>query len=288
MTGIIVERSRFECVFATAIATSLPITVTPTCMTASGITGLTFPGMIDEPGWTAGRFSSRRPGCGPEPSHRRSLAILIMEIATVRMAPLRASRLHERIELLRLLRKAVLEFAERRQHAVIDLQQRGDMDGGGDDVVRRLAHVHVVVRVDQSLLAERMAEDLVRAVRDHLVRVHVGRGPAAGLKDVEGELCVQFPVHDLLARLDRSLADLGVEEAELHVRLGARHLDQAERVDEPPTEPDPADREVLDRTLGLDAPVRVLRDFDLPQEVFLDAEVYHSNAPAWPTEPAGH
>src|SRR2546427_574617 len=35
---------------ATAIATSLPMTVTPTCMTASGITGLTFPGMIEEPG----------------------------------------------------------------------------------------------------------------------------------------------------------------------------------------------------------------------------------------------
>src|SRR5439155_207925 len=80
--------SRFEWVFATAIATSLPITVTPTCMTASGITGLTLPGMIEEPGWTAGRFSSRKPVWGPDPSHRRSYAIFIIEIATVRIAPL--------------------------------------------------------------------------------------------------------------------------------------------------------------------------------------------------------
>src|SRR5207244_414323 len=70
ITGIIVDRSRFEWVFATAIATSLPMTVTPTCITASGMTGLTFPGMIEEPGWTAGRFSSRKPVWGPDPSHR--------------------------------------------------------------------------------------------------------------------------------------------------------------------------------------------------------------------------
>src|SRR5256885_1685339 len=61
ITVIIVHRSRLEWEFATAIATSLPITVTPTCMTASGMTGFTFPGMIDEPGWTGGRLSSLRP-----------------------------------------------------------------------------------------------------------------------------------------------------------------------------------------------------------------------------------
>src|SRR5438128_1899702 len=262
MTGIIVERSRFEWVFATATATSLPMTVTPTCMTASGITGLTFPGMIEEPGWTAGRFSSRRPVWGPDPSHRRSFAIFIIEIATVRIAP-------------------------GRQQALVDFEQGGDVDRRRDDVVRGLAHVHVVIRMDGAFLPERMAQDLVRTVRDHLVRVHVRRGPAAGLEDVEREVRVQLPVHHLLTRLDDRFADLVIEQSEFHVRLGARHLDEAEGVDEPPAEANSADREVFDRSLRLDSPIRVFWDFDLPQEVSLDAELRHSNAPRCRQSPGG-
>ncbi len=161
------------------------------------------------------------------------------------------------------------------------------MDRRRDDVVRRLAHVHMVVRMDGAFLPERMAQDLVRAVLDHLVRIHVRRGPAAGLEDVEREVSIQFPVHHLLARLDNRLADLAVEQSEFHVRLGARHLDQAERVDEPPAEADSADREVFDRPLSLDPPVCVFWDFDLPQEVFLDAELRHSNAPPCRQSPGG-
>src|SRR3989442_13125931 len=58
ITGIIVHRSRFEWEFATAIVASFPITCSATIITASQITGFTFPGMIDEPGWTGGRFNS--------------------------------------------------------------------------------------------------------------------------------------------------------------------------------------------------------------------------------------
>src|SRR2546427_7803586 len=137
----------------------------------------------------------------------------------------------------------------------------------------------MVVRMDGALLPERVAEDLVRAVRDHLVRVHVGRGATASLEDVERELRVQLAVHHFLTRLDDRLADLVVEQSEFHVRLGARHLDQAESIDEAPAETDSADREVFDRSLSLDPPVRVFWYFDLPQEVSLDAELRHSNAP---------
>src|SRR2546426_4607728 len=141
--------------------------------------------------------------------------------------------------------------------------------------------------MDGAFLPERMAQDLVRAVLDHLVRIHVRRGPAAGLEDVEREVSVQFPVHHLLARLDDRFADLVVEQAEFHVRLGARHLDQAESVYEPPAEADSAYRKVFDRPLSLDPPVCVFWDFDLPQEVFLDAELRHSNAPPCRQSPGG-
>ena len=52
------------------------------------MTGFTLPGMIDEPGCTAGIAISAIPARGPHPSRRRSLAILYIETATARSAPL--------------------------------------------------------------------------------------------------------------------------------------------------------------------------------------------------------
>ena len=46
-------------------------------ITLSAITGFTFPGMIDEPGCTAGSFSSPIPQRGPDPRWRMSSATLI-------------------------------------------------------------------------------------------------------------------------------------------------------------------------------------------------------------------
>ena len=47
--------------------------------------GLTLPGMIEEPGWTAGRMSSPKPVRGPETMRRMSFAMLESSIAAVRM-----------------------------------------------------------------------------------------------------------------------------------------------------------------------------------------------------------
>ena len=64
-------------------AASLPTTWHATIITLSQITGLTLPGMIDEPGCVAGSDSSNRPQRGPEPSQRMSLAILVRLTAIV-------------------------------------------------------------------------------------------------------------------------------------------------------------------------------------------------------------
>ena len=50
--------------------------VKQTWLTISGMTGLTLPGMIDEPGCMAGRRISYSPQRGPEDIQRRSLQIL--------------------------------------------------------------------------------------------------------------------------------------------------------------------------------------------------------------------
>ena len=51
------------------------------------MTGFTFPGMMELPGWTSGRAISPMPARGPDPSHRRSLQIFIRLTATVLSAP---------------------------------------------------------------------------------------------------------------------------------------------------------------------------------------------------------
>ena len=62
---------------------SLPMTRAVNCMRLSHMTGLTFPGMIEEPGCRSGRMTSKNPQRGPEPSHRMLLAMLNKVIAIV-------------------------------------------------------------------------------------------------------------------------------------------------------------------------------------------------------------
>ena len=55
---------------------------------SSGITGLILPGMIDEPGCSAGRLISAKPVFGPDASRRRSFEIRIISSARLRSAEL--------------------------------------------------------------------------------------------------------------------------------------------------------------------------------------------------------
>ena len=74
--GSITFSSKLPAAPPKAMAASLPMTWALTMHTASGITGFTLPGMIDEPGCRSGMLISRSPARGPEPIQRRSLAIL--------------------------------------------------------------------------------------------------------------------------------------------------------------------------------------------------------------------
>src|SRR5476651_2645306 len=72
---------------ATVIVASLPMTCAATIAVASGITGLTLPGMIEEPGCRPSSSISPRPANGPEFIQRRSLAIFIKDTAVVLSCP---------------------------------------------------------------------------------------------------------------------------------------------------------------------------------------------------------
>jgi hypothetical protein len=87
ITGMATLSSNSPDAPAHAIVASLPMTRAHTMSTASGMTGLTLPGMIEEPGCRSGMCSSPRPVLGPDPIQRMSLQILVRLTASVRSAP---------------------------------------------------------------------------------------------------------------------------------------------------------------------------------------------------------
>ena len=91
MTGIMTLSSSCPASAAARIAASHPNTWKQTWLTISGTEGFTLPGMIDEPGWTAGSWSSAIPARGPMLRSRRSDATLPTSTASRRSAPEQAS-----------------------------------------------------------------------------------------------------------------------------------------------------------------------------------------------------
>src|SRR5437588_8544564 len=91
ITGSITLSSKLPAEPPNATAASLPTTCDTTWHTASGSTGLTLPGMIDEPGCRSGMKISARPVRGPDDIQRRSLAHLYSDTAMVRSAPLHST-----------------------------------------------------------------------------------------------------------------------------------------------------------------------------------------------------
>ena len=80
-----------------------------------------------------------------------------------------------------------------RQQAVLKGDHGRDPHGGGKGVIGGLRHVYVVVWMQKC-----SAGQLVAAIGNDLVHVHVRLGPGAGLKDHQRKMLRQRAVHDLL------------------------------------------------------------------------------------------
>ena len=85
--GLNTFNSNWPCDPAIVIPLWFPITLTQTIVTASDWVGLTFPGIIDEPGSFTGRINSLYPALGPEPKYLMSFAIFIRHTAAVFNVP---------------------------------------------------------------------------------------------------------------------------------------------------------------------------------------------------------
>ena len=127
------------------------------------------------------------------------------------------------------------------------------------------------------VLALRVPEQLERAVGDHLVGVHVGRGAGAALDHVDHELLEQLALRAPPRRqADRGGAPL-VEQAELAVGDRRRLLDAGERHHEIGVDRDrrAGDREVLQRPQRVHAVVGVGGHGAVADQVVLDARRTH-------------
>ena len=81
-----------------------------------------------------------------------------------------------------------------------------DVHRGRKRVVAALRHVDVIVGMDRRLAAARRARELVRAIRDDLVHVHVGLRPAPRLPHDERKLARVLARDHLVRRADDQLA----------------------------------------------------------------------------------
>jgi hypothetical protein len=155
-------------------------------------------------------------------------------------------------------------------------QHRGHVHRRREGVVRRLAAVDVIVGMNGRFAAQRLAGELIGAIGDDLVGVHVAVRAAAGLKDDEGEVIVELAFDHLLGGAYDELGQFPRQFSQLGIGLRRRFLENAKRADDGQrhTVVLHADGEVLQRALGLRAPVAVGRDPDFPQRVGFAAFVH--------------
>ena len=149
---------------------------------------------------------------------RRIAAELLSERDGHGIHQMRSTGLDHVVELGRLRLKRVRQTLQRRQEIVRDLVECREVHCRGKDVVRRLTHVHVVVRMD--VFAGQGGDDLVR--------VHVRRCAGARLEDVDRKLIVELTRGDAVSGLRDPLRLLFLEEPQLCVDARRCSLDASE------------------------------------------------------------
>jgi hypothetical protein len=156
----------------------------------------------------------------------------------------RAPRLDDAIELLGFIMQLGGETVDLAGQ-LIQPPQAAQPDGGWNGIVGALRHVDVVIGMDRLLgLIQPMAQDLVGAVGDDLVGVHVVAGACPGLEGIDHELVIPATVDNFLRRLDDGFAPFWFKQAEVHVDYGRGLLDNRHAPYESAIRPHAADRKV--------------------------------------------
>ena len=186
--------------------------------------------------------------------------------------PILMMLLHE----LRLLVERLVQVLQRREQVVVDLLGAGDVHGRRIGVVRRLAHIDMVVGMHRLLRAHHAAQHFDGAVGDHLIGIHVRLGAGTGLPDGQGEMVVELAVDHFLGGGDDGLAELADRggPARMFVSAAARlTMPRARTIGRGLLFP--ADLEIAQRALGLGAPIAVSSHLDRSEGVGFGAGLGH-------------
>ena len=165
--------------------------------------------------------------------------------------------------------KRCRQAADGRQDLLLERDARGHVHGRRERVIRALRAVDVVVRVH-----ERLAQQLIGAVGNDLVDIHIRLRAAAGLPDGKREVAVERAVKDLVAGGLDGTGAAGVEHAELRIGARRRELHDRERADDLRRDLLGADAEIFKAALRLRAPVTVGRHTHLAHRIMLQT-VFH-------------
>mmetsp|Transcript_93860 Transcript_93860/g.223221 ORF Transcript_93860/g.223221 Transcript_93860/m.223221 type:complete len:233 (-) Transcript_93860:65-763(-) len=200
-----------------------------------------------------------------------------------RVLQLGPAHLHNMIELSALGPKSVPQLLDGLDQRRVHQDQR-NLRRRGVGVIGGLTLVHVVIGVAELVLALLLPEVLERAVRDHLVGVHVRGGASATLdhvhQEVPAHLCAPvlaqvgaLGVDELVAGVANGLGFLLRQVPQLVVRHGARLLHLRQGYDELREVPqqDPRDVVVLHRAEGLHPVVGLDGHLALAQQILLRA-----------------
>ena len=134
----------------------------------------------------------------------------------------------------------------------------------------------MVVRVNECVRALGSAEELGRAVRQHLVRVHVVRRAGARLIHVDDELIAERAGENFVGGRADGVRDVRLQAAQRGVRFGGGFFDEDRRDDQIVGRAKTADREVVDRARGLYAVVRIGGNLELAKRIAFGAEGHES------------
>ena len=156
-----------------------------------------------------------------------------------------AADLDDAGERLFLLAQRALQFTQGRNEIGNDACRGGDVHRGRERIVRRLAHIDVIVGMNRLLGAEFAAQQFVGAIGDHLVEVHVGLGAGAGLPDHQRKMIVELALDHLARGADDGAGAACVQQSQFAIGFRGRQFDDAERADDIHRHPVAADAEIV-------------------------------------------
>ena len=117
-------------------------------------------------------------------------------------------------DLCKLFRFSVERFVKLRQRRFkmpLDLDRRSNVHGGRDRVIRRLAHIDMIVWMHRQLCAKAAAEFEIDCIRNHFVDIHVRLRAGSGLPHQQWKMPVHLAVGDVLSNYRNSCSALAVE-----------------------------------------------------------------------------